>query len=339
MKTKSIITIVKFFFICQIGISQCVELPENAVSWWPGDNTTLDIVGTNDGTPQNGVAYTAGMVDEAFLFDGIDDLILVPDSADLDLTGDMTLMLWVRRIGYANPHQTVLCKGAGYAPNDEPAVFAMRFEFDVTEFLFEDSNGNNLILNGPAYEDSMYHHYVYIRSGNQHSLYVDNFLFDSQTFSSSPASTIGLPLTIGAQYHNPTGSSNDYDFHFNGEVDEVMVFNRALTTTEIEDVYNAGVSGVCKAGLSVDNVHLIKTVSMYPNPASDIVTFGFNKQVASNTQDLSLSIFDMKGVKIIERLGLNIETQIDISNLTQGVYVYAILEGQTILQSGQLIKK
>lgn len=235
----------------QFAFSQCETAPANMVSWWTGDNNTIDRIGDNDGTQLNGLNYTVGMVDNAFLFDGIDDMVLVPHSTSLDTTGDMTVMAWVRRIGYANPHQTVFCKGAGYIPNDEPTVFSMRFEFDITEFVFEDSNGNNIILNGPAFEDSMYHHYVYVRQGNTHTLYVDGFLFNNDTFTNPPASTTGLPFTIGAQYHNPTNSSNDYDFYFHGEIDELMLYNRALSNSEIQAIYNAGTDGVCKDNSNV----------------------------------------------------------------------------------------
>lgn len=337
MKTIVKSMLLLLFLVILKSNAQCVSPPIDMVSWWTGDNNTLDIIGTNDGTQQNGVGYASGMVNNAFLFDGIDDLVFVPHSADLDLTGDMTLMVWVRRIGYANDHQTVLCKGAGYIPNDEPAVFAMRFEFDVTEFLFEDINGNNLILGGPAFEDSMYHHYVYVRSGNTHSLYVDDFLFDSQTFASSPASTVGLPLTIGAQYHNPTSSPNDYSLHFNGEVDELMVFNRALTETEISNVYNAGTSGVCKDGLSVNN-YTLENFSVYPNPTSDYVTFKLNEQLIAENKEVNLLVFDLKGQKIFEESDLKIKTHVDISSLPQGVYMYALNNGISILKSGQLIK-
>jgi len=318
---------------------QCAEPPNDLLSWWTGDNHFDDIIGTNDGSELNGVGFTPGIVSGAFWFDGVDDLILVSDSGNLDLTGDMTLMAWVRRIGYENQHQTVICKGAGDVPNDEPAVFLMRFEFDVTEFLFEDINGNNIIINGPAFEDSMYHHYVYVREGNVHRLYVDGFLFNNQTFSSNPASTLGLPLTIGAQYHNPTNSSNDYGFNFNGEVDEIMLYNRALSTSELESVYNAGAAGVCQDGLSVDDFSSIENISLYPNPSRDVVTFKLDEQLINSRQDLSLSILDLSGRKVGNDLELQIETILDISTLSNGMYLYTISSHNSILKSGQILKK
>ncbi len=333
--------VLSLLIICssqQFIFSQCETAPVNMASWWTGDNNTIDSISDNDGTQLNGLNYTVGMVDNAFLFDGIDDMILVPHSASLDTTGDMTVMAWVRRIGYANPHQTVFCKGAGYVPNDEPTVFSMRFEFDITEFVFEDSNGNNVILNGPAFEDSMYHHYVYVRQGNTHTLYVDGFLFNNDTFTNPPASTTGLPFTIGAQYHNPTNSSNDYDFYFHGEIDELMLYNRALSNSEIQAVYNAGTDGVCKDALSIVKTNEQISLKFYPNPASSYIKFEIASPYIYSHEKLTLSIYDIKGATIKE-VSMNSDSEIDISSLTTGTYIYTLKKFGKILKSGQILKK
>ena len=334
------ILLIVLITICsqQHSFSQCETPPSGMVSWWTGDMTTLDKIDDNHAIPFNGVSYTTGMVDEALFFDGIDDIALVFDSPELDTTGDMTVMAWVRRIGYANPHQVVFCKGAGYIPNDAPAVFLMRFEFDVTEFIFEDSNGDNIILNGPAFEDSFYHHYVYVRQGNTHTLYVDGFLFNQSTFSNPPASSTGLSFTIGAQYHNPTSGPNDFDFYFHGEVDELMLYNRALTNTEVQAIYNAGADGVCKDALSVAENDLEIDFKVYPNPASNYIQFQLDAKYTEIYKNVKLSIYDIKGAFIQEK-NIDFNSNIAISNLQNGVYLYTLQDENQILKSGQLIKK
>ena len=250
------LSLVLAFVVSIVNVhSQCIDPSTGLISWWTGDDNTLDIIGTNDGTQQNGVGYTAGMVDNTFVFDGIDDIIVVPDSESLDITGDVTIELWVRRVGYDNQSQTVLCKGAGVVNNvDEPAAFLMRFENDLTEFLFEESNGANIVINGPAFEDSMWHHYAYVRQGNQHQVYADGFGFGWNTFTNPPGSTVGLPLTIGGQNHDPTGSNSQfpYDLFFHGEVDELSIYNVALTDLQIQAIYDAGSLGKCNDDLNLE---------------------------------------------------------------------------------------
>jgi hypothetical protein len=318
--------------------SQCETPPTGMISWWTGDMTSLDKIDDNHAIPFNGVTYAAGMVDETFLFDGIDDVAIVFPSPELDTTGDMTAMAWVRRIGYASDEQVVFCKGSGAVPNDAPIVFALRFRFNLTEFIFRDTLGNTIIVNGPAFEDSMYHHYVYVRQGNWHGVYVDGFLFDNGTFVNPPASSAGLSFTLGAQYHNPTSGPNDFDFHFHGELDELMLFNRALTVTEIQAIYNAGTDGVCKDALSIAEHTQEVGVKVFPNPSSDYVQFQLNEIYLQQYTNATLSIFDMKGATIKEtRMEFN--SPIDISNLKNGAYFYTITHKSKVLKSGQIMKK
>ncbi len=343
MKTLKYI-IILMFILLQYSIiwAQCTTSPTNLISWWTADDTAQDLYGNNHGVPQGGVAYGDGVVNNAFYFDGIDDVVVVPSSTDLNITGDVTVELWVRRVGYLNQHQTVLSKGGGNTTSNIPTVFEMRFEFDLTEFLFEDINGNNFIVNGPAYEDSRWHHYAYVRQGNSHIVYADGFEFGWRTFANPPASSAGFPLTIGAQYHNPTSSTNDYSRSFAGEVDEVGVYNHALSEAEIQNIYNALSDGKCKNSLSntevvVDNKSLIK---IYPNPVKNTFTLDISKSTFSASGNLKLQILDLSGrlVKQVDKIN-TLKRNIDINDLNSGMYLYQLSGNGSDVTSGKIIKK
>jgi hypothetical protein len=89
---------------CEAGVSdpvpQILGLADGLLSYWPldsiGDDTAEDIVGGNNGTPQNGVSLTGGHVNDSADFDGIDDYVNVPDDPSLDLTDALTLAAWVK---------------------------------------------------------------------------------------------------------------------------------------------------------------------------------------------------------------------------------------------------
>ena len=74
----------------------CVQPPPGLVAWWPGDGNANDIVGSHNGTLQNGATFAPGLVGQAFSFDGVDDFIQVLDS-DLWAFGtkDFTIDMWV----------------------------------------------------------------------------------------------------------------------------------------------------------------------------------------------------------------------------------------------------
>jgi hypothetical protein len=60
----------------------CVTAPSGLISWWPGDNTAIDIQSGNNGTLQNGATFASGEVGQAFSFDGSSS-VSVADTANL----------------------------------------------------------------------------------------------------------------------------------------------------------------------------------------------------------------------------------------------------------------
>ena len=88
-----------------------IQRPSGLVSWWPGDGNTNDIVGDNDGALTGDATFAPGMVVQAFSFDVTGDSVLVPDSADLNITGDVTVELWAKRTGFGT-REIMVAKGA-----------------------------------------------------------------------------------------------------------------------------------------------------------------------------------------------------------------------------------
>ena len=73
--------------------------PVGMISYWKFDEgsgpTAFDSADANDGTLINGPVWTSGQVGGALSFDGLDDYVEVPTSANLDITDAITLEAWV----------------------------------------------------------------------------------------------------------------------------------------------------------------------------------------------------------------------------------------------------
>lgn len=290
----------------------CVTPPNDLISWWAAEDNTTDSVGNNDGASSGGVSYTTGVVNKAFLFDGIDDVVVVPHSPDLDITGDITVEFWALQTVF-NAENTVLCKGSEDAEN----TFSMRFSGQTFQCVFKDDTGTDIVLGGPSFEDFQWHHYAYIRQGNQHIIYADGFNLGWESFTNSPESSAGLPLTIGAQYNN---QNSNYVNFFGGQIDEISVYNRALTETEIQNIFNARTNGKCGVPLNIEDSILVENnVKLYPNPVIDELTINFNKSGSFNVW-----LYDMNGKVLNTIKDVSSTANINMVNKASGLYFVSV---------------
>jgi len=205
----------------------CVQPPSGMVSWWPGDGDANDIIGTNNGTLVNGATFASGMVGQSFSFDGTDDYVQVPDSASLDLTAQITIDAWVYPTVLGRRVVDKITAGGsdGYLLDTWPG----NVRFIV---------GNIGVVGSTPLSTGVWTHIAGTYNGSQLRVYVNGVLDGSvNTNIAIPANN--LPLRIGADQN---GSNL-----FNGLIDEVEIFDRAISAEEIQSIYNAGSDGKCKS--------------------------------------------------------------------------------------------
>ena len=224
-------------FLVKFGPT-CAPPPAGMVVWYPGDGNGDDIQGPTfeNGTLQNDATFTAGKVAQAFSFDGIDDRVQIGNPSNLQLQ-DLTIDMWFKR-GSAtivsnnpNPFHTgnIFCYGTnGYA-------FYINSDTNHLGFGKVDVSGVNGTI---AIADTSYHHIAVTKSGNQVTFYVDGV--QDGPFTYNETFSFATDVAIGSCGDARTVGS------FFGSVDELEVFNRPLTATEIQAIYNAGSAGKCK---------------------------------------------------------------------------------------------
>lgn len=234
----------------------CVTPPGNMVAWWPlNENpatTAKDLAGfPNTGTPIGGVASVAGCVGNAFQFNGTNGYVNVPHHSSLQMGGgNFSIDAWVKTT-----------QGSGIAPIVDKRTQSVGQVFGFTLFLF---NGN---LSFQMADGSWFNYIstMNVADGNCHHVAV----------SVTRNSSTGLVLYVDgiAQTFNPlgiTGSINNTapltiakhslqnDIWWNGVIDEVEIFNRALTSAEVNSVYTAGTLGKCRDGCYVPDLVFCK---------------------------------------------------------------------------------
>ncbi len=216
-------------FVILVTTAECVAEPANAISWWAGDFDVIapDLRGGNNGSPQGNVQTAAGIVGTAFSFDrSAGSGILVANAANLTPgTNQITMAAWVRPAATVEDYQAIVRKTGSYSlglTNNASAVCEI---------------GTAPSLVGGPVQAGRWTHVACTYDGDTTRLFVDGAQVASieNELGIAPNTTA---LMIG-------GDAVTTHNEFNGLIDEVMIFSRALTAQELTGIVGAGDAGVC----------------------------------------------------------------------------------------------
>ncbi len=191
-----------------VGVIAAPTVPPGLVSWWTGDTTPADRQGLNDGTLSGAAGYGPGLFGQAFNLNG--GFLTVPDSPWLDFApgSALTVEMWVKRSQAGSvPYYFGKRVGCGSYNYESPS--------DLVAGAF---------WNVPV---GQWEHLAWVFTGSEMLGYVNGALVYQTETTLGPVNAV--PLFIGAS--GTCGTS------FVGLVDEVRLYNRALSTAEIQTVY------------------------------------------------------------------------------------------------------
>ncbi|MEW8506961.1 MAG: DUF4347 domain-containing protein, partial [Candidatus Thiodiazotropha sp.] len=190
-----------------------------------GGGTAFDSSATgNHGSLVGGPVYTTGQVgSHALSFNGDFDRVQAPDNAATDFgAGDFTVAFWFNSTYAGSTARLVgdMDGGDGY-------VF---YTTGVGDITFQVTSGvDSVVLTSGGLFDGDWHHVVGTVSGADWMLYIDNGLADSINDPLVGNIDNFNTLRIGAS----SASHNEYD----GLIDEVRLYNRAFTSTDVAELY------------------------------------------------------------------------------------------------------
>ena len=245
----------------------CTPAPSNMVSWYSAENNANDIQGANNGTPSGGVSFGPGKVGQAFSFDGFSGQVEIPRS----IQDDFTIDFWVKSTQVAFS-EGAWFDGAGLVDGE---VLDVRDDFGVSlgqgKVMFGVGNPDTTIKSGFV-ADGNWHHVAAtrVKATGAMILYIDGAQVATGTGNMNSL-TSPPRLTMGREQRNIDPN------YFAGQLDEVEIFNRALTATEIAAIADAGNAGKChtstiqfdSATYSVNEGNVNKTITVTRTGAHD----------------------------------------------------------------------
>jgi len=207
------------------------------VGWWRFDENQEMIVYDASGNENNGDLeasmtsddWVEGKYNTALDFDGGDDYVTLTNNLSLD-SDNWSISWWMNR--NERDYECIFSKAIG--------SFAGMIEVDHTSYpnqIRVESNTNNewvkFFSTSIDTTDGQWHHYNLVFGPSNSYLYVDGILTDTETANSDSADY--LIRYIGVQQQQVTYIYGDY---FQGLLDDVQIFNYALTPLQIENLYN-----------------------------------------------------------------------------------------------------
>jgi hypothetical protein len=230
-------------------LAQCVTaqqwstntLPRGLISWWNADGNTLDVTGLNPASSA-GQTYVPGRFGQAFHFDGINQSVAAPGSASLDQWTQFTLEAWMKLDWtedqpYAAPGRMVINR-VGHPTDHVNYNQGYQFGFwDNARRLVVNFNTNGQPWSGFATEavlsaplpTNVWLHYVATYDHNAVKLYLNGVPLKTNV--------IGAATVAHSTSSFRIGMDDNGNCPFPGSIDDVRVYNRALSQSEIAYLY------------------------------------------------------------------------------------------------------
>lgn len=246
--------IVLFAFLSLISVSLSAQVPNyvptnGLVGWWPFNGNANDESGNgNNGLASGGPTLTNGHLgnaSSAYYFDGVDDLITVPHNNSLNFpNNEISISVWISipDLPDNNLGQNFISKQENQGSNQNGFHLVLS---DVSDSLVFRYKGGSTQPQTAIHEEfsalpiANYFHLVAIVdvTDNQNKLYINGQLIAN----SSSVNDIGGMNVSDMVFGHISWTNQGNSEYFQGQLDDIAIFNRPLTECEINELYSSQV--------------------------------------------------------------------------------------------------
>jgi subtilase family serine protease len=220
----------------------CVTAPSGLLGWWRGEGTVGDDSGHNNtGIAQGGLSYGAGFVGYAFEMNGVDADVRIPNSSgnlDVGAGAGFTIDAWITASDTTGRPIVEWNNGSAFGVHlwanfmGVGALFANVVDTTGVNHIFYTASG--LLATRTPQHVAL----TYDKASGNATIYLSAAQVAQQNIGSFTPQT-SYDLYLGARLNCAP------DCRWSGVLDEVSLYNRALTPAEVANIFAAGTQGKC----------------------------------------------------------------------------------------------
>ncbi|HXS35709.1 MAG TPA: LamG-like jellyroll fold domain-containing protein [Flavipsychrobacter sp.] len=318
---KLLLTNLLVLIVCSLFAQDTTGL----IAHWKFNGDVLDATGKgHDGTAYNltSVAGESGAPHTGYYFNGANSYIIVPYQSDLNVS-TFSICSVVKVLGFYQGDcqiNAILFRGTTYAPGfycfdfSDDTYDSSCSTIDTTKDGFESGVGLNPSLTyaslhySPNIVENKWYRVVTTFDGTYISVYVNGELKAKSLTSASPTETSTEGISIGK---NDFGDSVDFPYWFNGILDDLELYNRVLSDSEIIR-YDSTIATSVPGTISQQ-----QSVQIYPNPVKNMLNVKMTYQLNGHT---SAEIVNQLGQVVKKSEIVSQQQQIPVGDLPSGVY-------------------
>jgi hypothetical protein len=316
-------------------------VPTNGlVGYWPFNGNANDETGNGNNGTVNGATLIPDRYENpnsAYSFDGVNDFIQAPNYSS---NNSFTVSYWINMTTYdlnsLGSNDFVFVSNHS-GENNSSRSFLIGYrnfgnETGFSTYIYDNTGNINTKLEGyPTNQTpptvNVWHHLVSVfENGNYVNMYLDGQLFYENTNVPMQDNMPNLPLLFGKGVANQFGYTE-------GKLDDIGIWNRALTQQEVTNLYASNSSNECSTlvintgALSTNPITYNSTVNIYPNPANDQITIDCGN--IDNVDGWNIKITNMLGQEVFSQPMNTQQYVIPLNTWTgQGMYFVKIINAE-----------
>jgi hypothetical protein len=243
MKRESILVLAMVVLVA--NGSTWADLSDGLVAYYPFNGNANDESGNGHNGTVHGANLTAerfGNPNSAYSFNGVSDYVGVPYAAAFQLPV-FTFAAWIRpTVDLSSPGWAdIVSRGEDSTTDNAAFRLAVIGENSPwgsgTAVNYEDNSDDEHVYDTSYYPQvNMWTHLVATRNADgQLNIYGNGELLGHWESTPSPTTNCSQDLTIGAVWRHTSGISQ-LGYYFPGAIDEVRIYNRALSADEIGEL-------------------------------------------------------------------------------------------------------